>query len=93
VGAAARGRRRGGGSPLGVREDRRSPWGAVHSGGSLSREDQRQEVVQVVDGSDLGAVEGCGGGVELTVVNAGAEDDQSWWSLVRHPQRSEEAVA
>jgi hypothetical protein len=47
----------------------------------------------VVDGSDLGAVEGCGGGVELTVVNAGAEDDQSWWSLVRHPQRSEEAVA
>jgi hypothetical protein len=48
--------------------DGRSPWGTVHSGGGFSREDRRWEAIPVVVRSDLGAVEGRGGGAELTVV-------------------------
>jgi hypothetical protein len=59
--------------------------GAIHGGGGSSREDRRWEVVLVVVGSDLGAIDERGGGAELAVVNPGAEDGWSWRSLMRCP--------
>jgi hypothetical protein len=90
---AVRGQRQGGGSPLGVGEDECSPWGVVHGGGGSSGEDRRWEAIPVVASGDLGAIEGRGGGAELTVVNPQAVDGRSWWSLARRPRWSEEAAA